>query len=254
MDFDFSDDQQQLRDAARRWVDKAYTFEHRRAAVAAGGFRREAWDALAELGLTALNVPEAHGGLGLGAVDAMVVMEEMGRGMVQEPLAQSFITAKVLAQYAPAAVQADWLPRVAAGEALVVLAHQERRARYHLEKCESKATLTPDGYALTAHKSIVPAGDQADAFLVPAVLASVLQIGPEAVELVDRTMIDLEARSVLHRDRGRLARAVQLGRGVVLDGLGRVVDVLVARAESDSEAGLARLVAEVDAQTTIRTP
>ena len=91
MDFDFSDDQQQLREAARRWVEKAYTFEHRRAAVQAGGFQRESWNALAELGLTALNVPESKGGMGMGAVEAMVVMEEMGRGMVMEPLAQSFM-------------------------------------------------------------------------------------------------------------------------------------------------------------------
>ena len=74
MDFDFSDDQQQLRDAARRWVDKAYTFEHRRAAVAAGGFNRDTYNALAELGLTALNVAEERGGMGMGAVEAMVVM------------------------------------------------------------------------------------------------------------------------------------------------------------------------------------
>ncbi|HRM94220.1 MAG TPA: acyl-CoA dehydrogenase family protein, partial [Alicycliphilus sp.] len=70
MDFDFSDDQQQLRDAVRRWVDKGYTFERRRAIVAAGGFDRAAYGELAELGLTALTVPEAHGGLGQGAIDA----------------------------------------------------------------------------------------------------------------------------------------------------------------------------------------
>ena len=97
MDFDFSDDQQQLRDAVRRWVDKGYTFERRRAIVAAGGFERAAYGELAELGLTALTVPEAHGGLGQGAIDAMVVMEELGRGIVLEPLAQAFVTAGVLA-------------------------------------------------------------------------------------------------------------------------------------------------------------
>ena len=155
MDFDFSDDQQQLREAARRWVEKAYTFEHRRAAVQAGGFQRESWNALAELGLTALNVPEAHGGMGMGAVEAMVVMEEIGRGMVLEPLAQSFLAARVISQFGSEAVQAAWLPRIASGEALVVLAHQERRARYRLDICESKASQTPDGYALTAQKSIV---------------------------------------------------------------------------------------------------
>lgn len=200
MDFDFSDDQQQLRDAARRWVDKAYPFEHRRAAVVAGGFARDTWNALAELGLTALNVPEDHGGMGMGAVEAMVVMEEMGRGMVLEPLAQSFIAAKVLSQYAPAALQADWLPRVASGQALVVLAQQERRARYRLDQCESKAVKTPDGYALTAHKSLVPAGDQADAFIVPAQLD-----GKLALFLLERTAAGVTAQGYTTQDGSRAA-------------------------------------------------
>ena len=100
MDFNFSDDQQQLRDAVRRWVDKGYSFERRRAIVAAGGFDRAAYNELAELGLTALTVPEAHGGLGQGAADAMVAMEELGRGIVLEPLAHAFIAARVLSECA----------------------------------------------------------------------------------------------------------------------------------------------------------
>ncbi|TXD80233.1 acyl-CoA dehydrogenase family protein, partial [Mitsuaria sp. TWR114] len=82
MDFDFTEDQNSLRDAVRRYVDKDYGFEQRRAIVRAGGFSREVWNALAGLGLTALAVPEAHGGLGFGPVEAMVVMEELGRGLV----------------------------------------------------------------------------------------------------------------------------------------------------------------------------
>ncbi|MGL4807523.1 MAG: acyl-CoA dehydrogenase family protein, partial [Giesbergeria sp.] len=155
MDFDFSDDQQQLRDAVRKWVDKGYTFERRRAIVAAGGFDRTAYGELAELGLSALTVPEQHDGMGQGAIDAMVVMEELGRGMVLEPLAHTFIASGVLSHCAPADVQAAWLPRIASGEALVVLAHQERKARYRLDACDAKADATPTGYALTATKSIV---------------------------------------------------------------------------------------------------
>ena len=180
MDFDFSDDQQQLREAARRWVEKAYTFEHRRAAVQAGGFQRESWNALAELGLTALNVPEAHGGMGMGAVEAMVVMEEMGRGMVLEPLAQSFLAARVISQFGSEAVQAAW--------------------RYRLDICESKASQTPDGYALTAQKSIVPAGDQADAYLVPAQLD-----GQIALFLVERSAPGVSARGYGTQDGSRAA-------------------------------------------------
>jgi alkylation response protein AidB-like acyl-CoA dehydrogenase len=203
MDFDFSDDQQQLRDAVRRWVDKGYTFERRRAIVAAGGFDRAAYGELAELGLTALTVPEAHGGLGQGTVDAIVAMEELGRGIVLEPLAHTFIAASVLGQYAPEAVQAGWLPRIATGEALVVLAHQERKARYRLDVCEAKAAPTSTGHAVTALKSIVPAGDQADAYLVPAHLD-----GRIALFLVERAASGVAARGYHTQDGSRAAEVV----------------------------------------------
>jgi len=88
MDFDFSDDQESLRDAVRKWVDKGYTFERRRSTVQAGGFSREAYGEIAELGLCGLYVPEAHDGLGMGPIEGMVVMEELGRGIVLEPFAQ----------------------------------------------------------------------------------------------------------------------------------------------------------------------
>ena len=79
MDFDFSDEQLSLREAVARWVAKAHGFERRHALAKAGGASRAVYAELADLGLTALTVPQAHGGLGLGAVEAMVVMEELGR-------------------------------------------------------------------------------------------------------------------------------------------------------------------------------
>ncbi|MBT9513607.1 MAG: acyl-CoA dehydrogenase family protein [Acidovorax sp.] len=204
MDFDFSDDQEQLRDAVRKWVDKGYTFERRRAAVATGGFDRAAWGELAELGLTALTVPEAHDGMGQGAIDAMVVAEELGRGMVLEPIAQAFIASSVLSHYAPADVQGAWLPRVASGEALLVLAYQERKARYRLDVCDAKAASAPAGYAVTATKSIVAAGDQADAFIVPAQLD-----GKIALFLVERSAAGVTTRGYVTQDGSRAAE-VQL--------------------------------------------
>lgn len=168
MDFNFSDDQEQLRDAVRKWVDKGYSFERYRATVKAGGFSRAAYGELAELGLCGLYVPEAHDGMGMGPVEGMVVMEELGRGMVLEPLKQSLIAAGVLAGYAPDAVKTPWLPKIASGEALVVLAYQERAARYRLDVCATQAAQTAAGWELTGAKSVVPAGDQAQAFIVPA--------------------------------------------------------------------------------------
>ena len=200
MDFDFSDDQEQLRDAVRKWVDKGYSFERRRAIVAAGGFDRAAYGELAELGLTALTVPEQHDGMGQGAIDAMVVAEELGRGMVLEPIAQAFMASSVLSHYAPADVQSAWLPRIASGEALVVLAQQERKARYRLGVCEAKAAPAQSGHTLTAIKSVVPAGDKADAFIVPAQLD-----GKIALFLVERTATGVTTQGYITQDGSRAA-------------------------------------------------
>lgn len=74
MNFDFTEDQDQLRDAVRKWVDKAYTFERRQAIEKSGGFSQDAFNEIAELGLGGLYIPEADGGLGMGPVEGMVVM------------------------------------------------------------------------------------------------------------------------------------------------------------------------------------
>ncbi len=168
MDFDFSEEQEQLRDAVRKWVDRGYDFERRRAGVGAGGFDRKTYNELADLGLAGLYIPEEHGGMGMGPVEGMVVMEELGRGIVLEPLGQALVAGAVLAGYAPDAVKGEWLPKIASGEALVVLAHQERKARWRLDRCETQAKQQGDGWTVSGTKSVVPAGDQADAYLVPA--------------------------------------------------------------------------------------
>ena len=203
MDFDFSDDQVQLGDAVRKWVDKGYSFERRRATEKAGGFDRAAWNELAELGLCGLYIGEDDGGLGMGPVEGMVVMEELGRGIVLEPLAQSLIAGGVLSGYADAATKAAWLPKIAAGEALVVLAYQERGARYRLDVCDAKATVAPAGITLNATKSIVPVGDQADAFIVPAQLN-----GQLALFLVERSAAGVSTRGYNTQDGARAAEVV----------------------------------------------
>jgi alkylation response protein AidB-like acyl-CoA dehydrogenase len=168
MDFDFTDDQASLRDAVRRWVDKGFPFERRHAIAKAGGRTREVYQELADLGLTGLTVPETFGGMGFGAVEAMVVCEELGRGLVNAPYAHAALVAPALLAAAPAEVQSHWLPKIADASALVVLAHQERAARYRLEQATTQATRAGDAWLLDGAKSIVPAGDEADAFIVPA--------------------------------------------------------------------------------------
>jgi alkylation response protein AidB-like acyl-CoA dehydrogenase len=168
MDFDFTDDQQSLRDAVARWVDKGFTFERRHALAKAGGATKAVYAELAELGLTGLAVPEAHGGLGFGAVEAMIVSEELGRGLVNAPFTAGALVAPALLAAAPESLQADWLPRIVSANALVVLAHQERGARYHLNRVTTRAVQATHGWRLSGRKHVVPAGDEADAFIVPA--------------------------------------------------------------------------------------
>ena len=200
MDFDFTDDQEQLRDAVRKWVDKGYTFERRNAAVKAGGFSQEAYTELAELGLAGLYIPEANDGMGMGPVEGMVVMEELGRGIVLEPLVQSLIAGAVLSGYAPDAVKTAWLPKIASGEALVVLAYQERAARYELNACKAKATQGANGWTLVASKSVVSAGDKATAFIVPATVD-----GKIALFLVEQSASGVATRGYGTQDGSRAA-------------------------------------------------
>jgi alkylation response protein AidB-like acyl-CoA dehydrogenase len=171
MDFDFTEDQESLRDAVRRWVDKGFSFDRRHGLAKAGGASRAVYAELAELGLAGLVVPEAHGGLGQGPMDVMVVCEELGRGLVNAPYAEAALMAPALLSAAPEALQADWLPRIAGGEALVVPALHERGARYKLTKISTTARQEGGAWLVTGQKLVVPAADEAEAFIVPARLS-----------------------------------------------------------------------------------
>ena len=169
MDFSFSEDQVMLRETVKRFVEKDYAFEKRRAIVKAGGYSAEVWKQFAELGLLALPMPEDAGGIGGGPVDVMVVMEELGRGIVMEPYAAVVVVAGGLLRDAGTPAQKEaWLPGIASGESKVVLAHTERNARYDLAYVETRARRSGSGWTVDGAKGVVPSGALADAFIVPA--------------------------------------------------------------------------------------
>ncbi len=168
MDFEFSDDQVSLRDAVQRWVEKGFGFERRHGIAKAGGATRAVYSELAELGLAGLAVPEHHGGMGFGAVEAMVVCEELGRGLVNAPYTEAALMTPALLAAAPTELQSAWLPRVASGEALLVPAVQEQAARYRLHHVGTHAKANGSDWMVTGVKSVVPAGDEADGWIVTA--------------------------------------------------------------------------------------
>ena len=170
MDFNFSEEQQLLADTVQRFVREHYSFEARRAILKSNdGWSRDLWAELAGLGITALNVPEAHGGLGGGPVDTMLVMNAMGTGLVVEPyLAAAVIAPTLLARIGDERAAAELLPAIASGERIVVLAHQEPHTRGELNHVATRAAKNGDGYVIDGHKSVISHGGAADELLVSA--------------------------------------------------------------------------------------
>jgi alkylation response protein AidB-like acyl-CoA dehydrogenase len=170
MDFNFTDEQQLLADTVRRFVREHYSFEARREILKSqDGWSRDLWQQLAGLGLTALNVPEEHGGLGAGPVDTMLVMNALGEGLVLEPfLSAAVITPALLSRIDDAKAASDLLPAIASGERIVIVAHQEPKTRGELNHVATRAEKSGDSYVLDGHKSVVMHGGAADELLISA--------------------------------------------------------------------------------------
>jgi alkylation response protein AidB-like acyl-CoA dehydrogenase len=206
MNFEFSDDEQQLREAVQRYVERGYGFERRRAIARAGGFSAEAWGELTELGVLGLGTSDADGGMAMGPVAAMLALEALGRGLVLEPVAAVALVAASVVARAPAEARANWAPRIASGDARVVLATQERAARYRLERVDTRALADGAAWTLSGTKSIVPIGDQADAFVVSArVAGSPDDAAGIALFLVERGAAGVRTQGYALQDGSRAA-------------------------------------------------
>ncbi len=166
MDFQLREEQQQFADALRRWADKDYGHDTRRQIIhSATGVSDAAWQTLVELGMTALPVPEQHGGFSGGAVDLWVVMQELGRALVVEPYFATVWGAEFLRL---AGNQGDLLEQVASGELKLACALGERHSRYDLHDVRTSFQRHADGYRLNGEKSVVIHGAQAGALIVSA--------------------------------------------------------------------------------------
>jgi hypothetical protein len=170
MNFEFSDEQQQLHDTVDRYLTEQYTFEKFRAIKAsAAGWDKAVWAALSELGVLALNVPEAHGGLGFGALETYGVMSACGKSLLLEPfLSSAVIATAVLRACAEDSAAADLMARMASGSAIAVLAHYEPDSRFESQWVSTRARKSGDAYTLDGHKAVVMHAGAADTLLVSA--------------------------------------------------------------------------------------
>ena len=166
MNFDFSDEQKQLQDQARRYLaDKCPPSAVR--AVLEGGqsFDRDLWVGLGEMGFLGAAIPEAFGGVGLGHLELCVIAEELGRAIAPVPVASSiYLAAEFLMTAGSDAQKQAWLPKLASGETIGTFAYGEGLGRV----TERSIKATVSGGKLTGTKSPVADGEIADLAVVAA--------------------------------------------------------------------------------------
>jgi len=166
-----TEEQSMLRDSARGLISDKAPVAHLRGlrdAKDATGFSRELWKAFAEMGFTGLLVPENFGGSGLGAVEAGVVMEEIGRTLMPSPfLSTAVLAASALTRGGSDAQKAAHLPKISDGSLLAALAVDEG-AKHRPLQIKLQAVRSGNGFKLNGAKAFVVDGHTADLLIVAA--------------------------------------------------------------------------------------
>jgi alkylation response protein AidB-like acyl-CoA dehydrogenase len=162
-----NDEQTMLRDTAKDFVAEHAPVSHMRAlrdSKDAAGFSRDLWKQFAEMGFTGILIGEDQGGLGLGHVEAGIVLEEIGRNLSPSPFLTTAIAAVEALKRTPHA--ARWFPGILGGETIAALAIDE--AAKHRDAIGMKAERSGNGFRLTGKKQFVTHGHVADLLIVAA--------------------------------------------------------------------------------------
>lgn len=247
MEFDYTEEQQAIQDSLQRWLGKHYSFERRREWLRSeADCSEEAWATYAEMGLLALPLPEAHGGLGGSGVDTALVMEQLGAALALEPYLPTVVLGAGLVAELGSPAQCDaLLPAVAEGRLRLALAHQEpggRHARHHVA-----TTARREGahWVLDGRKAVVLGAPQAQRLLVSARTAGADRDAQGiSLFLVDAGTPGLAQRAYANHD-GQRAAELALS-GVRVDDAARLgpVDGALPAIERALDRALAALCAE----------
>jgi alkylation response protein AidB-like acyl-CoA dehydrogenase len=173
VNFDYDSEQNDLREAVRGLLARAYSdSEQRRTVVKADpGFDEKTWSRLAEMGLLGLPFAEEDGGMGAGPIEVAIVAEEIGRVLAPEPFVETVVLAGGLVSAVGTAEQkSEILGAVSEGTTIAVFAHAEPGTRWVPTAEGVTATQSGDGWTLTGVKEPVPSGARADLLVVSAVV------------------------------------------------------------------------------------
>lgn len=169
MNFDYTDEQNMLRDSIAKWAAGEYDFDKRREALKSEDAWKKNWATFAELGLLAAPLPEDFGGLGGGALEVNVIMEELGKALVVEPYVPTVVLGGGALKYAGSAAQKEeHLNAIAAGERVIAFAQAEPKSRWALNDVSATAKKDGAGYVLNGQKAVVLGAPQAEVLLVSA--------------------------------------------------------------------------------------
>jgi alkylation response protein AidB-like acyl-CoA dehydrogenase len=167
MDFGFNQEQELLRNTARKFLENECTSEFVRARMAEpAGVTDAFWAKLAEQGWTGLVYPEEFGGTGLGFVDLTVLMEEMGRAVMPGPFFSTLLGGLTILEAGSAAQKKEWLTKIAGGEAKAALAFTEPNARWDAAAVAVTAREAGGKYTLSGTKLFVLDAHVADVIVV----------------------------------------------------------------------------------------
>lgn len=170
MDFSFTEEQTLLEESVARFIQNDYGFEARQKLVKSEqGFSADNWSTFAELGWLGVCFDEADGGFGGGAVEAMLMQENFGKGLVVEPYLATVVLAGGALKHAGSAAQkARYLPGIIDGSCQAALAYVEPQGRFNLADLTTRASKEGDGYVLNGYKAVVLNGPAADVLVVSA--------------------------------------------------------------------------------------
>jgi pimeloyl-CoA dehydrogenase small subunit len=198
MDFAFTEEQTLLRNSVQKYLADNYSFEHfKKVSRAEPGWSKDTWKQFAELGLTAAPLPEAYGGLGGGAVDTMVVMEEFGRALVVEPYVSTVVVGGGFFNHAGSEAQKqEWLNKIAAGETILAFAFAEPQGRFNYADLTTTAKKSGGNYILNGQKAVVLGGPWADALIVTSRTSG----GQRDAKGVSVFVVDKKSKGITTRD------------------------------------------------------
>ena len=171
MNLALSEEHQLLRQTAAEFVRSKSSLKRVRALRDSGDvtdFSRDLWHEMAALGWTGIVLPEKYGGSGLGYSHLMVVMEEIGRGLMPEPMIPALLASSTLLLGGSEAQKRELLPGVAKGESLLAVAFQEAGGRFDPTRVRTRAERLGSRWLLSGEKQLVLGGHAADRLIASA--------------------------------------------------------------------------------------